>query len=182
MSPVDSISEAAPPMFPSCQSPPPISSSSSCAAVGSDILSSMSQQQQQQLDTSSVQELASISEVSPSCSPQPPIAPAPEQTVFDHTNKIYESLKSQGSSSSDGGGAEGGGGSSVASSVSVRATATSDLYSKPTKNLIQKEDSLIPDTEDPELINSLNFVSPKSGVYRPSSGGKKGIRQNCSIM
>lgn len=42
----------------------------------------------------------------------------------------------------------------------------------------------IPDTEDPELLRKLEFVSPKAGVYRPvgaraAAGAKK---DKCSLM
>ena len=42
----------------------------------------------------------------------------------------------------------------------------------------------IPDTEDPELLRNLEFVSPKAGVYRPvgnraAAGAKK---DKCSVM
>ncbi len=49
-------------------------------------------------------------------------------------------------------------------------------------------DDTIPDTEDPELLNQLKFVSPKSGVFRPVETGKGASRrqkansQNCNIM
>ena len=51
----------------------------------------------------------------------------------------------------------------------------------------------VPDTEDPELLRQLAFVSPKQGVFRPvnssattgsSTSGKQGgkKKQNCSVM
>ena len=33
----------------------------------------------------------------------------------------------------------------------------------------------IPDTEDPEILKKLDFVSPKAGVYRPANPQSKGM-------
>jgi hypothetical protein len=42
-------------------------------------------------------------------------------------------------------------------------------------------DKGVPDTEDPELIKKLSFISPKSGVYRPVAEGRR-YKQGCHIM
>ena len=57
--------------------------------------------------------------------------------------KAYESLKSQGSTGSTG----------SSSKTSTGSSALMDLEE--------------PNTEDPDLLNQLNFVSPKAGVFRP---------------
>lgn len=87
--------------------------------------------------------------------------PRPLESVDeDMTLKTYESLKSTCSSQN----------SSKASSTS------SDLSSyKP----ISEADS---ETTDPNLIKSLNFVSPKTGVYRPMPEGSRRYKQSCLVM
>ena len=37
----------------------------------------------------------------------------------------------------------------------------------------------IPDTEDPEILKKLDFVSPKAGVYRPANPQPKGEQNAC---
>ncbi len=71
--------------------------------------------------------------------------------------KAYESLKSQGSTGSTGSKSSGSGSSSNAGSSSRNGTTGSmDIL-----------DPSVPDTEDPELLGRLQFVSPKAGVFRP---------------
>ena len=56
-------------------------------------------------------------------------------------------------------------------------------------------DPTVPDTEDPELLRQLQFVSPKQGVFRPvgqpggeakaaaAAGGRRKSRgDNCVVM
>ena len=53
-------------------------------------------------------------------------------------------------------------------------------------------DPTVPDTEDPELLRQLQFVSPKQGVFRPmqcgsaaaaaSGAGRRRSKDNCSVM
>ena len=43
----------------------------------------------------------------------------------------------------------------------------------------------IPDTEDPEVLRNLEFISPKAGVYRPihsSSARAAAKKDKCSVM
>lgn len=78
-----------------------------------------------------------------------------ESVDEDMTLKTYESLKSTCSSQN----------SSKASSTS------SDLS------------SYKPDSENSDLqIKSLNFVSPKTGVYRPMPEGSRRYKQSCTVM
>lgn len=80
--------------------------------------------------------------------------------------KTYESLKSTCSSQN----------SSKASST-ASAASSADLS---TYKLRLLDSSGIPDTEDPNLIKSLNFVSPKTGVYRPLPDRR--YKQSCNVM
>ncbi|XP_040568481.1 uncharacterized protein [Lepeophtheirus salmonis] len=51
-------------------------------------------------------------------------------------------------------------------------------------NLVQMEEeeaASIQKPVDPELINNLSFISPKSGVYRPANDSKR-HKQHCSVM
>ena len=57
-------------------------------------------------------------------------------------------------------------------------------------------DPTVPDTEDPELLRQLQFVSPKQGVFRPvgqgdaagagggsgAASGRRRSKDNCSVM
>jgi len=64
--------------------------------------------------------------------------------------KAYESLKSQGSTGSTG-----------------SKTSTSSSTGALTQGQFLELEENVPNTEDPELLNKLSFVSPKAGVYRP---------------
>ena len=68
---------------------------------------------------------------------------SPEEQPTKIKAKTYESLKSHGSTGSTG-------------SSSKTSTGSSVLM-----------DMEEPNTEDPDLLNQLNFVSPKAGVFRP---------------
>merc|ERR1719228_1672908 len=85
--------------------------------------------------------------------PRPPITVGPPvsrlQQLLPPEGKNYESLKSHTSTHSQG---------STGSKISTSTSSTS--YPGP-------RDLGIPDTEDPQLLNNLDFVSPKAGVYRP---------------
>lgn len=77
--------------------------------------------------------------------------------------KAYESLKSHGSTGSTG---------------SKTSTGSSSV-------MLELDEENVPNTEDPELLNQLNFVSPKAGVYRPvstPSQHKYKDKEKCSIM
>ena len=104
--------------------------------------------------------------------------------VFDlKSPKIYESLKSHmstcsQSSSSDGSQKMVNSDFSDSSSISYKAERA---LAKQTQDLtLDSPLAPVPDTEDPQVLGNLNFVSPKAGVYRPSSGRK--AKHNCSIM
>ena len=84
--------------------------------------------------------------------------------------KAYESLKSQGSTGSTG------------SKASTNSSVVQLLDLDP-------EREHVPDTEDPDLLNQLSFVSPKAGVYRPVnpssnvvSSGKSKDKDKCILM
>ena len=77
--------------------------------------------------------------------------------------KAYESLKSHGSTGSTG---------------SKTSTGSSSV-------MLELDEENVPNTEDPELLGQLNFVSPKAGVYRPvstPSQNKYKDKEKCSIM
>ena len=92
--------------------------------------------------------------------------------------KTYESLKSTCSSQNSSKA------SSTASSTAntSAASSTSGLDLSKYKLRLTKSES-IPDTEDPNLIKNLNFVMPKSGVYRPlPEGSRSRYKQSCNVM
>ena len=45
-------------------------------------------------------------------------------------------------------------------------------------------DPALPDTENPDLLRNLDFISPKAGVYRPvnTTGARTGKKDKCSLM
>jgi len=80
--------------------------------------------------------------------------------------KNYESLKSHTSTHSQG---------STGSKLSTSTSSTSRTNTGP-------RDSDIPDTEDPQLLSNLDFVSPKAGVYRPVNPRSSVKKDKCSLM
>jgi len=85
--------------------------------------------------------------------------------------KNYESLKSHSSTVSHG---------STGSKLSTASSLSGNgmqYYSGP-------RDFDIPDTEDPEMLKKLDFVSPKTGVYRPAhpNKGAGSKKDKCSLM
>ena len=91
-----------------------------------------------------------------------------------------ESLKSHAST-----GSHGSTGSKTSTGSSVLSSDSSTVSGRQTSRDILDPD--VPDTEDPELLRQLQFVSPKNGVFRPikdvSVGGKNGRKkQNCRMM
>ena len=110
----------------------------------------------------------------------------------------FESLKSHTST-----GSQGSTGSKTSTSSSVVSSKSAGILQSSSKviggsspNIL---DPSVPDTEDPKLLSQLQFVSPKTGVFRPvnsassnaaaaglsssigkAGGGKK--KQNCSVM
>jgi len=89
--------------------------------------------------------------------------------------KAYESLKSQGSTGSTGS-------KTSTNSSSSTGGALSQVQ------LLDLEEN-VPNTEDPELLNQLSFVSPKAGVYRPVNNanasvnsGKIKDKDKCMLM
>ena len=97
-------------------------------------------------------------------------------TTVDHAanaipvfEKTYESLKSTCSSQN----------SSKASST-ASAASSADLSAF---KLTRPSPKCLPDTENPaELLKNLNFVSPKTGVYRPMPEGSRRYKQSCNVM
>jgi len=84
--------------------------------------------------------------------------------------KNYESLKSQTSTASHG-------------STGSKMSSTSSQMS--TQGWNGPRDLDIPDTEDPEVLRNLEFISPKAGVYRPihsSSARAAAKKDKCSVM
>merc|ERR1719283_478081 len=82
------------------------------------------------------------------------------QLVAPH-HPNYESLKSHTSTHSQG---------STGSKISTSTSSTS--FPGP-------RDLDIPDTEDPQLLKNLDFVSPKAGVYRPVSNRGNTKKDKC---
>ena len=85
--------------------------------------------------------------------------------------KTYESLKSTCSSQN----------SSKASST-ASAASSADLSAfklRPPKCMTNLETR---NKENPELLKNLNFVSPKTGVYRPMPEGSRRYKQSCNVM
>jgi len=80
--------------------------------------------------------------------------------------KNYESLKSHTSTHSHG---------STGSKVSTSTSSTSHTNTGP-------RDIEVPDTEDPQLLSNLDFVSPKAGVYRPVNPRSSVKKDKCSLM
>eukprot|EP00095_Tigriopus_kingsejongensis_P011767 snap_masked-scaffold119_size336447-processed-gene-0.0 protein:Tk11767 transcript:snap_masked-scaffold119_size336447-processed-gene-0.0-mRNA-1 annotation:"rho-related gtp-binding protein" len=99
----------------------------------------------------------------------------------------FESLKSHAST-----GSQGSTGSKTSTGSSYGSTSTAAAHLRKRGSLMPKDPS-VPDTEDPELLRNLQYVSPKAGVYRPinsngtaaghnsSGNGGKG-KKNCTIM
>jgi hypothetical protein len=92
-----------------------------------------------------------------------------------------ESLKSQGSTGSTGSKT-----STGSSLVSTDSNVNSSSARQVSRDILDPD---VPDTEDPELLRQLQFVSPKNGVFRPintsspfglSKNGKK--KPNCRMM
>lgn len=106
--------------------------------------------------------------------PATPEATKQHSTSFEIKQKAYESLKSQGSTASQG---STGSKTSTGSSVLSTNSSSGKISSSCSKDLL---DPSVPDTEDPELLRQLQFVSPKAGVFRPinSSPGMVGKARN----
>ena len=100
--------------------------------------------------------------------------------------KTYESLKStcssQNSSKASSTASEASrGASSTASSGLDLSTYKLRLTGK--SAMPGSHENALPNTEDPNLIKNLNFVSPKTGVYRPLPEGSRGrYKQSCNVM
>jgi hypothetical protein len=97
--------------------------------------------------------------------------------ALDLQQKAGESLKSLGSTASHGStGSKTSTGSSLISTDSSARQVSRDIL-----------DPDVPDTEDPELLRQLQFVSPKNGVFRPVVSGAASARNgkkkpNCRMM
>ena len=107
--------------------------------------------------------------------------------AFDMKQNAGESLKSQGSTASQGStGSKTSTGSSLISTDSNLNSSVSNGR-QVSRDIIDPD---VPDTEDPELLRQLQFVSPKNGVFRPVNtssssfgmgrNGKK--KPNCRMM
>lgn len=82
-------------------------------------------------------------------------------------------------------GSHGSTGSKTSTGSSVLSSDSSTVSGRQISRDILDPD--VPDTEDPELLRQLQFVSPKNGVFRPikdlSGSGKSGRKkQNCRMM
>jgi hypothetical protein len=113
--------------------------------------------------------------------PFPAASPALPESSSETVSRVYESLKSQTSTCSQG---------STGSKMSFSELSQSDSSSvTPPLRPIGECDTLsrslpekgIPDTEDPELLKKLSFVSPKSGVFRPVPDLRRS-KPSCSVM
>ena len=100
--------------------------------------------------------------------------------AFDMKQTAGESLKSLGSTASHG---------STGSAGSKTSTGSSLISTDSAGRQVSRDilDPDVPDTEDPELLRQLQFVSPKTGVFRPvnapASAGKNGRKKpNCRMM
>lgn len=119
----------------------------------------------------------------------PPPAVSSSIPVFDlKSPKIYESLKSHLSTSSQTSSSDGSQkiNSDFSDSSSISYKAERALVKRTQDLALDSHSAMMaamsppPDTDDPKVLGNLNFVSPKAGVYRPSSGKKS--KHNCSIM
>ena len=116
-------------------------------------------------------ELSSICAAASPMTTSPPPEPRQQQP-----QKLYESLKSQMSSTSSESGSSG----KFVSDLSDAASSVSCTTKKKQRLVLIGEELGMPDTEDPRLLNNLNFVSPKTGVYRPN--GPRKSRHQCAVM
>eukprot|EP00093_Oithona_nana_P012288 12288.XXX_509788_505627_1 [CDS] Oithona nana genome sequencing. len=124
------------------------------------------------------------SPTSSSCfSPLPRLAEAvAEDTISSEKifEKTYESLKSTCSSQNSSKA------SSTASAASSADLSTYKLRLMESSTRGQKKneelDSSAESSDESNLIKNLNFVSPKSGVYRPLPEGSRRYKQSCNVM
>ena len=130
--------------------------------------------QQQQQDTLSP---LAVSTRKPAPKSQLMVSSPNSLAAFDMKQNAGESLKSQGST-----GSKTSTGSSLISTDSNAMTSGSGR--QVSRDILDPD---VPDTEDPELLRQLQFVSPKNGVFRPintsspfNKNGKK--KQNCRMM
>eukprot|EP00094_Tigriopus_californicus_P008714 TCALIF_08399-PA protein Name:"Similar to RHO1 GTP-binding protein RHO1 (Ashbya gossypii (strain ATCC 10895 / CBS 109.51 / FGSC 9923 / NRRL Y-1056))" AED:0.04 eAED:0.04 QI:0/0.66/0.5/1/0.33/0.5/4/504/500 len=79
----------------------------------------------------------------------------------------FESLKSHAST-----GSQGSTGSKTSTGSSYGSTSNGNNLLRP---MAMIKDPTVPDTEDPELLRNLHYVSPKAGVYRPVNPNMNGI-------
>lgn len=106
----------------------------------------------------------------------------------------FESLKSHAST-----GSQGSTGSKTSTGSSYGSASNGNHLRRP---MAMIKDPTVPDTEDPELLRNLHYVSPKAGVYRPvnpngmsllsattgsaghniSANGTSKGKKNCSVM
>ncbi len=111
---------------------------------------------------------------------------------------LFESLKSHTSTASQGStGSKTSTGSSEISTSSLSSAAKIAAGAVPPPTMVAPPptaskhimDPSVPDTEDPELLSQLQFVSPKQGVFRPvgpaasnaGGGAGKKNKQNCVV-
>ena len=131
-----------------------------------------------------------MQKVVPVSSPKSPISDVAKAGVDLVGKKIkvgvagFESLNTTGSQGSTG--------SSKASSTSTSSSSSSSAKSVvglgPVGSLMSPvvvgDPDRVPNTEDPELLAHLNFVSPKTGVFRPAAanGDTAKRKQSCCVM
>ena len=114
------------------------------------------------------------------------IAAAAEKPSHHHFEKTYESLKSTCSSQNS---------SKASSTASAASSADLSTYklrlmasetSRQNEELLNSSLHASTDSSSDEsagnLIKNLNFVSPKSGVYRPLPEGSRRYKQSCNVM
>ena len=120
------------------------------------------------------------SPTSSSCfSPLPRLEPVSEvDTSGPENHMTYESSLKSTCSSQNSSKA-----SSTASAASMASTTDLSTYKlRLIKNSQSSEFSENTNESESNLIKNLNFVSPKSGVYRPLPEGSRRYKQSCNVM
>ena len=99
----------------------------------------------------------------------------PSEKMVTYESSLKSTCSSQNSSKA----------SSTASAASMASSADLSTYKlrlMESSRKIQELSSSTSGQEDENLIKNLNFVSPKSGVYRPLPEGSRRYKQSCNVM
>ena len=127
------------------------------------------------------------SPTSSSCfSPLPRLAEAVAEDTSSEKifEKTYESLKSTCSSqnSSKASSTASAASSADLSTYKLRLMESSTRGQKKNEELDSSFSGAENSSDESNLIKNLNFVSPKSGVYRPLPEGSRRYKQSCNVM